>query len=380
MTNLSMKISCTKEKLSKALALVVGVAGKNVNLPILGNILIKADNQKTEIVATNLELAMVATLPAKIEESGSFTVPARTLADFINLLSDEKIDLELKENELSVVCGKSATKIKGTPAEEFPIIPATEEGKGYSLNTNDFKKGLSQVMPAVAKNDIRPELSGVYFGFNTEGNEGNLILAATDSYRLAEKKIKIAQGAEMVKIIVPGRTAQEITHALAGLADGEAEENTRLMLSDNQIVVRCGNSQIISRLVDGQYPDYTQIIPKEFKTTAEFATEKLNKEIKAASLFTTAGVNAVSLDLNASQGSVGVSSTSTQTGEYASEISADVTGEENSILLNHRYVLDGLNNIGTDVAQLKVISGDSPCLLQGKDAKDYLYIVMPIRQ
>lgn len=375
-----MKFSCTKENLAKSLTLASGIAGKNVNLPILGNILIKADAQKVEITATNLELAIVVSLRAKIEEPGSFTVPARTLLDFVNLLSDDKVDLELKDNEMTLSCGRSNTKIKGTPAEEFPIVPATTEGKGYLINAEDLKSGLSQVLPAMARNDIRPELSGLFFGFNTDAFAG-LVMAATDSYRLAEKKIKIQQGQETVKVIVPGRTAQEVSRVLA-VAGGmeESESNCRLLLGESQLVLSYNGVQMTSRLVDGQYPDYTQIIPKEFKTTALFATSQLAKEIKAASLFTTSGVNAISLDLNSSENSIGVSSTSTQTGEYASEIAAEVTGTENSILLNHRYVLDGLNNISTESTVLKIISGDSPCLLAPQNDDSYLYIVMPIRQ
>ncbi|MFA6486116.1 MAG: DNA polymerase III subunit beta [Candidatus Magasanikbacteria bacterium] len=376
-----MKFSCTKEKLTKTLSLVVGVAGKNINLPILSNILIKADNQKVEMIATNLELAVVANLRSKTEEAGSFTVPARTLMDFVNLLSDEKVDIELQDSELIVKCGKSSTKIKGSPAEDFPIIPSLEDGKGFMLNAESLKRGLDQVLPAVAKNDIRPELSGVYFGFNTENNVGQLVMAATDSYRLAEKKLKLDQGSEVFKVILPGRTAQEMSRVLS-LADGseETEKNSRILVGENQIALHFDSVQLVSRLVDGQYPDYTQIIPKEFKTTATFATGQMVKEIKAAALFTTTGVNAVSLDLNTSQGSIGVSSTSTQTGEYTSEIPAEISGEENSILLNHRYVLDGLNNMSDTSVALKVISGDSPCLLTPQNDASYLYIVMPIRQ
>ncbi|MFA7654445.1 MAG: DNA polymerase III subunit beta [Candidatus Magasanikbacteria bacterium] len=374
-----MKFSCTKEKLAKTLALVVGVAGKNINLPILGNILIKADTQKVEIITTNLELAVVASLRSKTEEAGSFTVPARTLMDFVNLLSDEKVDIELQDNELLVKCGKSSTKIKGTPADEFPIIPSLEDGKGFLIGVEDLKQGLGQVLPAVAKNDIRPELAGLYVGFNTE-NQPGLIMAATDSYRLAEKKMKINQGAETIKVIIPGRTAQEMNHILTVAEADEAEKNVRILVGENQIALHYDSVQLVSRLVDGQYPDYTQIIPKEFKTTAFFSANQLIKEVKAASLFTTTGVNAVSLDLNTSENSIGVSSTSTQTGEYTSEIPAELTGEENSILLNHRYVLDGLNNIPQDTAVLKVINGDSPCLLASQGDDSYLYIVMPIRQ
>ena len=374
-----MKFSCTKEKLSKTLSLVVGVSGKNVNLPILGNILIKADNQKVEIVATNLELAVIANLRSKIEEPGSFTVPGRTLMDFVNLLSDEKVDIELQDNELIVKCGKSSTKIKGMPAEEFPIIPSLEDGKGFLVEAAELKGGLGQVLSAVAKNDIRPELAGLYFGFNTENNPG-LVMAATDSYRLAEKKIKLSQGSDTFKVIVPSRTAQEVSHILSVVDNEENEKNTRILVGENQIALHYNNVQLVSRLVDGQYPDYTQIIPKDFKTVAGFSTAQMIKEIKAAALFTTTGVNAVSLDLNASQGSIGISSTSSQTGEYSSEIQAEITGEENSILLNHRYVLDGLNNLAGENAQLKLINGDSPCLLVSQSDNSYLYIVMPIRQ
>ena len=374
-----MKFSCTKEKLSKALSLVAGVANKSINLPILGNILIKAEIQKVELIANNLELAIIASLSAKTEVPGVFTVPARTLFDFVALLPDENIEVELKENELSVTCGKSTTKIKGTPAEEFPVVPNLEVGKGFAVGTANLKRGLTQVLPAVAKNDIRPELSGVCFNFNSEYYNG-LVMAATDSYRLAEKKLALASGTENIRFIMPGRTAQELSHVLTLSEGGESEPNVRILVGENQVAINYDSVQLISRLVDGQYPDYTQIIPKENKTTAVFPTDRLMKEIKAASLFTTTGVNAVSLDLNVSQGTIGVSSTSTQTGEYSSEISAELKGEENSILLNHRYVLDGLNNLGSDITNLQVVSGDSPCMLLPENDKSYLYIVMPIRQ
>ena len=179
-----MKVTCTKENLSQALGLVGGVAGKNINLPILGNILIRVDNQKTEIISTNLEVAIVATLRSKVDEPGSFTVPARTLTDFVNLLSGEKVEIELQGNELAVTCDRSTTKIKGSPADDFPVVPSLSEGSGYLISAEELKTGLSQVVSALAKNDIRPELSGVFCGFNVGGNKG-LILATTDSYRLA---------------------------------------------------------------------------------------------------------------------------------------------------------------------------------------------------
>jgi DNA polymerase-3 subunit beta len=373
-----MKFFCTKENLSKSLSLVSGIAGKNINLPILGNVLIKVNEQKVELVGTNLELAIISNLRAKIEEVGIFTVPARTLNDFVNLLSEEKVEISLKNNELEVICGRSSTSIKGSPADEFPVVPAGSEGRGYLVDVESFKKGLNQVVHAAAKNEIRPELAGVFFGFNED--TGYLTMAATDSYRLAEKKIKLLQGEEKIKTIIPARTAQEIIHVLSITKGFESEKNARVIMSENQIVVRYNEVELISRLVEGQYPDYTQIIPREFRTEAEFSTSQMIKEIKAASLFTTTGVNAVTLELKTKEVNMTVSSISSQTGNYKSELSSEIKGEDNSILLNHRYVLDGLINMESERVWLKVINADSPCVFAPNEDKTYLYIVMPIRQ
>jgi len=322
---------------------------------------------------------VIVVVRAKVEETGSFTVPARTLTDFVNLLPNETIDFSVKENELLVKCGKSATKIKGTSADDFPVIPTIPDSKGYLIDANLFKDALNKVSPAVAKNDIRPELSGLFAFFDTENKQ--LVLAATDSYRLAEKKLKLDQGEVEMKIIIPARTALEINHLLGGAGNSEgSEKSARILIGDNQMVVLFNNAQIISRLVEGQYPDYTQIIPKEFNTTVTIDTQRLIKEMKASGLFTTTGVNAVSLGLKPKQNLIEISSVSSQTGEYNSELEAEVKGEENIVLLNNRYVLDGLNNFNTPETNLKINNGDSACLFAPKGDESYLYIVMPIRQ
>lgn len=374
-----MKFTCIKENLVSALSLVTGLATKSVNLPILSNLLIRADEQKVEIISTNLELAIAVTVRAKVEASGTFTVPARTLTDFISLLTDEKIDLELKDNELLVSCGKSSTKIKGMPADEYPVIPVAGDGQGFIVTSEDLRRGLSQVNIAAARTEIRPELSGVLFAFNLE-NSGHLVLAATDSYRLAEKKIKIQQGKESFRVIVPGRTAQEMSHILSASNELGNEKSVRVILTDNQIAMNFNSVQMISRLVEGQYPDYTQIIPRDFRTEVRFSANIMIKEIKAASLFTTLGVNAVSCDILPDENEIKIASTSTQTGEYHSGLEAEIKGEKNSVLLNHKYFLDGLNSISGDDATLKIVNGDSPCVLSERSDENYLYIVMPIRQ
>lgn len=375
-----MKFTCIKENLLNALNKVSTIAGKNVNLPILNNILIKADNQKVELSTTNLDIAITVQLRSKIESPGSFTIPARTLLDFINLLPEDKIDLELKENELWIQCGKSHTKIKGTSSEDYPIIPSLEEGKKFVINADDLKNGLSGVLSSVAKNDIRPELSGVFSGFNLNGKPG-VTFAATDSYRLAEKSIPLAQGQDELRIIIPGRTAQELARLLSLNAHlEEMDKQAILLINENQLKFECGAVQLISRLVEGNYPDYTQIIPKEFRTTALVSKEQLIKEIKAAGLFTTMGVNSVNFVFKPAEEVIHVSSTSLQAGEYSSEISGECKGEENKTLLSYRYILEGLNNMPGDKVVIKIINGDSPCIITPENDTSFLYIVMPIRQ
>jgi DNA polymerase-3 subunit beta len=161
-----MKFSCTKENLLEALNTVGGVAGKQVNLPILSNILLKTDEQKIVLIATNLDIAITAQIRGKIDKEGSFTVPARMVSDFINLLSTERVDIEVVGQELVISSGKSTTKIKGMGAEEFPIIPQLENGLSFTVDAEKLKKGLSEVISSVARNDIRPELSGIFWGFN----------------------------------------------------------------------------------------------------------------------------------------------------------------------------------------------------------------------
>jgi len=375
-----MKFSCTKENLVHVLDALTGIAGRHAHLPILSNILIQVKESGVQCSATNLEIGMRANLRAKVEQEGSFTVPAKTLGDFVRLLPENQVHISLEGNELFIQCGASSTKIKGTSGDEFPVIPDVEEAHGYSMLHTAFKEALSKAVIAVAKNDIRPELSGVYFGFFTPRFNG-LVLAATDSYRLAEKRVSVPQGTDEARCIVPARTVLEMIRLLSSAKSMDGETQVRLMVSDNQIALRYDAFELTSRLIDGTYPDYAQIIPNDFQTTALFPLEDMTIKIKAASLFTTSGVNAVSFDMNAGEGTVGVSSTSTQTGEHSSSVEAAVTGAENSILLNYRYVLDGLSQMdGGNEAQMRMNGSDTPCVFQEKGNNTFLYIVMPVRQ
>ncbi len=374
-----MKFTCTKENLLRGLQLVGGVATKPSNLPILSHVLIKAQDSGVSMISTNLEIAVTAAVRAKVDKSGAFTVPAKTIVDFVSLLGEELVTVELDGQEVHICGEKSKTKIKGIPAEEYPVIPEVEQQHLYSISVDHFRDALARVVFAAAKNDIRPELSGVYFGFFTNGHAG-LTTAATDSYRLAESKISVDQGADEVTCIVPARTVYEFVRLLSTSKE-EQEKLVRVLVSDSQIALRYDSLEVTSRLVDGQYPDYTQIIPAKFQTTLVAPIDLMQTMIKAASLFTTTGVNAVSFHLDAEEKTLKISSISTQTGEHESVLdSIEVIGETNNILLNHRYVLDGLQHMVSGEVELKMNSPEAPCVFKQKESDDYLYIVMPIRQ
>lgn len=374
-----MKFLCTKENLVSILNLTAPLTGKNMNLPVLTHVLLSANESNVECAATNLEIAIRGHLRAKVDVPGSFAVPAKTLFDFVSLLPDGQVEVELVGNELMVKSGTSRTKIKGTPSDEYPVIPPVEEKQNYAVSAEALREGIAKTAIAAAKNDIRPELAGIFFGFFTDRYSG-LLLAATDSYRLAEHRVPVDQGTSPMRCIVPLRAAYELGRLISLARAMDKETLVRISVGENQLAARYDGFELVTRLVDGVYPDYAQIIPSSFKTLALFPRDVMVNRIKAAGIFAAAGVGAVSFDVNASGQTIGVSSTSTQMGEYSSEAEAEITGPENSVLLNHRYVLEGLQQMSGDAVAFKMNGSDTPCILQGNNDSAYLYIVMPIRQ
>ena len=375
-----MKFLSVKNNLKKGLFLVSHIAGKNVNLPILNNVMIKIENKDIKLITTDLEIGAVHHLRGKVEEEGVFTVNSKMIADYINLLPDKKIEIEKKENELKIECENYKTKIKGQSAEDFPLIPQVEKKQGYRANIKEFKKALSQVVFATSTAEARIELTGVLF--TLKPNE--LILASTDSYRLAEKKIKInSENKEETQIIVPAKTIQEFLRVLAGLSedeDMEKEEEINFYLSENQILFATQNTELVSRLIEGQYPDYKQIIPEKSQTKAKVNKTELVRAVKTSSLFSKTGINDVNLDFPEGKNQVVVSSVSGQSGENLVELDSRVSGKDNRIVINYQYLLDGLKIIEDEEVEIEVIDNNTPCIIKPSKEKDYLYIIMPIKQ
>ncbi len=377
-----MKLSCTRENLYQGLSITSHAGGKNANLPILSNILLRADIGGLKLTATNLELTITCTIRGKVDQPGEYTLPAKLFSDYVALLPNERVDLDLLDHAVSVVCEKTKTKINGLPANEFPLIPPVTGGVRFSVTAAAFDSALGNVLFAVATNEARQALTGVFMHF--DGLNDQLVLAATDSYRLAEKIIPLRERVEGErKTIVPSRTLAELRRILSVLRDNaEAPEAVEIELTESQIVFRYGTVELSSRTVEGVYPDYRQIIPKSSSTEIVVSKSAFAQAIKRTSLFSKAGLFDVKLEANPVDKTVTLSAADVGRGENTVSIEGDVSGMPNAAVLNFRYLLDGVNAMTSDRVVLRLIDAMNPCVVtpENRPEDKYLYIVMPIRQ
>lgn len=369
-----MKFTCTQENLNRGLLIVSNIAGRSATLPILNNVLIKAGGGEIKLSTTNLEIGISVVIRGKVEKEGEFTVQARLLADYISLLPKENVEISVEDQSLNLKCGTFKTVIKGMEASEFPLIPEMDHSEEIQVKIKDFKKALSRVIFTVSLDESRPEISGVYFKFNAN----QMTVVGTDSYRLAEVKVQLDKNNAGDKdLIVPLRTVQELYRILSESGD----KDVRVFLNENQILFKLNDeTELTSRLVEGQYPDYRQIIPGEKKTEAKVRVAELIKVVKSASLFCKPGINDVKISFITDKNQAVVSSLNSAVGENMINFDLECSGEDNEVVFNYRYLLDGLNNLGSDEAELKIISGSAPGLIKPVGDDSYLYIIMPIRQ
>ena len=369
-----MKFTCTQENLQRGLSVVNHLAGKNTTLPILNNVLMKAEKGVLELSTTNLEVGIKCQVRGKIEKEGSFTVQARLLNDYVNLLPHEAIELEEKDTELHVSCQRFQTRIKGANAEDFPLISSLKSTGQCSIALVDFQEALQQTLFAVALDETRPEISGVYFDLSGTG----LTLASTDSFRLAERVLKLSAAVKSeTRFIVPFRTLQELNRILS---ESEGQQEIQVAWSENQVAFFFSGIELISRLIEGQYPDYKQIIPTNFKTEIVFSGKEALQLVKSAALFCRAGINDIQLKANASKNTLEVKAANSQLGENQAAMEAQVSGDSNDIVFNYRYVLDGLANMQSEIIRLKLIDKHNPGVFLPEGEKvGYTYIIMPIK-
>jgi DNA polymerase-3 subunit beta len=362
-----MKLTCLQEKLEKAINLVQRAVGKNANLPILSNVLLKTDKGRLKIAATDLEVGIETWITSKVENEGEITIPAQTFSNFVSSLPSDKVSLNSDKDGLQVQCNKFKARFNGLDPEEFPIIPEVDSDPVFKIQGDLMSKILNQVQPACSFSDTRPEISGVFL----KGAKEKLSFAATDSFRLAEKQVKIENDQE-IELIIPLKTVQELIKATKGV-----KKEIEISADESQIEFRFENSRIISRLIEGDFPDYKEIIPSDFDTKVIFGRDDFKKAVKRASFFASK-INDVRLEVKES-GEVGVSARSQKIGENVSALEGKVEGEAVKSVFNYNYLLDGLKSINTEKVILNFTGSESPVLMKPQGDESYQYLVMPIK-
>jgi len=368
-----MKLIILKSHLKVGLDSVGRATVSNLNLPVLGNILIKTINNQIKLSATNLEIAITKTVYGKIIEDGSITVPYIVLSNIVNNTTSERINLETKQNNLIIKTDNYEAKIAGIGENEFPIIPNIKEGKEYlEIAASILKNSLDMVVIAAGISDLRPEISGVFF--NLELSE--LKLAATDTFRLAEIKIpglqiknNFNQG---FSVIIPLKTTQELTRIIGG------SDMVNIYIDNNQILFKTQDLEVVSRLIEGKFPDYNSIIPKDSDVQVLVGKEDLINALKLTSSLSSR-VNEVRLKVDGKK-VLEVYSSDNALGENNYLVPAKITGKDAQIAFNWRYLLDGVRVLSGDQVFLGINNESKPVIINTPKDISYFYILMPIKR
>lgn len=371
--------SVKKENLEKALNIVERVTTKSTSLPILSNILLETDGNFLKLSSTNLEAGAQYWIRAKIEKEGKITVPARVLSGFIKYLPDSsRVELKEKKGVLHVDSGRTQTKINGLDSDDFPILPEIDDGESATLSCVNFAQTLEQVIGSASASGIKPEISGVYLHL-----EKNLLTAtATDSFRLSEKKMKVdVDISQDYSVIIPQEAASFLKFVLESRG-GDFE----LKLSSNLIMVSLIEDEkpvlrFVSKLIEGKYPNYKEIIPQEMVSGARLLRNDFLNQLKQASLFASR-INEVKIKFDPKEEEVEIFCQNAELGEYQSSFSADISGEEREVSFNYKFLQDGVSTVkGNEIlfSLSENKSTDGPALIKSVDEDGYLYVVMPIQ-
>jgi len=373
-----MKLSCLQENLNKGLNVVGRAVATRTTLPITNNILLATDQGRLKLVATNLEMAISCWIGAKIEEEGIITIPAKLLTEFVSSLPGERIDLYLSPSTktLELKCARFEARISGVDAKDFPPIPSIDEGITTTIDSNSLHRGISQVAFAAAIEESRPVLTGVNARF-----EGDVLtLAAADGFRLAVFKLPLAKSvSQQTEIIIPARTLAELNRLMP-----EEEEAIEITLNPNksQILFRLKNIELVSQLIQGNFPNYTQLIPQSYQTKMVVNVAEFLRATKTASIFARDGSGIVRLMITPGSelvpGKVTVSARSEEIGDDVGEIDATVEGDESKIAFNGKYLTDVLNVLQESQVALETTNPSSPGLIKPVGADNYLHVVMPM--
>jgi DNA polymerase-3 subunit beta len=373
-----MKVSCLQENLAKGLSIVGRAVSPRSTLPVLGNVLLATDAGRLKLSATNLEVGINCWIGARVEEEGATTVPARTFIDLVNALPPEQVNMELvvRTQTLNLRGGRSEANVKGIDAQEFPLVPVPEGEGSIPVEPDALRTAIDQVTLAAATDESRPILTGVLARFE----DTQLTLAAADGFRLSVRKIPLPQPVpDPFSIIIPARALVEL-----GRVSGEQEQPVLITVTPtrNQVLFQLTDIVLVSQLIDGNFPDYNQIIPRERTTHTVIDTAAFLKACKTALIFARDAAHITRLHVRPGSelapGHVVVSATSAETGDDVSEMDATIEGDEIEIAFNIRYLIDVLSVIGTPQVALDTTTSSSPGVLRPVGDVDFTHVIMPM--
>ncbi len=362
-----MKLQVTQTNLAKALGTVARVANSRNTLPILANVLLKTENNRLSIAATNLDIGITHYVGSKISREGAITVPARLMQDFVSSLPDSVLNLELKDNKLHINNEQYQSTINGIVADDFPVMPAIKEGVGWEAPAGEFKRALSQVVFAASADDARPVLNGVYF----HSSGGQAVAVATDSYRLAEAKL--GKAVKPINFLMPSSAAQDLLRII-----GDADKEVQVTHDDQQVQFLVGDVNLVARLIEGNYPDYRKLVPSKFATIAKLAKADFLNIAKVSSLFARESAGSITIKADKDARNVSINAIASQLGENTATAEAKVAGG-GEVTLNSRYLIEALNAFAADEIEFCFNGKLEPCILRSAGEPDYLHLIMPLR-
>jgi DNA polymerase III subunit beta len=366
-----MKIEIIKEKFLEAITQSERVAGKHVSLPILSFVIIEAKGASVMVKATNLDVGVEVSVQAKILEEGAVAVSGSLMKSFLsNSPVSKTITIENVGSVCTIISGQSEASFNTMSVEDFPVIPKVTDGKSFHIGSKEFVTGLKSVVWSSAVSTIKPELSSVYI---YEENE-DLVFVATDSFRLAERKIKVKKITGFDPILIPFKNALEIVRTFEN-TNNEIE----LIISKNQLSITTEDIHLSSRVVDGNFPDYRQIIPKEFSTKATVLKADLMSALKLSSLFSNS-FNQLTISFNSANKSLELSTKNNDVGEGKQSIKGVVEGDDLTMSFNHRYILDCLSVIESDSVVLKIAGQGKPMIINPSNNTLFTYLVMSMNR